>query len=107
MTCIAILGYIPIMMPMLSVIGQLIVGIPMMFCYTKTNQFGMITIMEIIIGVYLCIIGFLADLVEKSGGSDKRIGRRGSPYKYMQYRLQGSGFYFYCGKHCSLCAVDT
>ncbi|MBQ8825675.1 MAG: MptD family putative ECF transporter S component [Oscillospiraceae bacterium] len=80
MTCIAMLGYIPMMMPMLSVLCPLIGGIPMMLFYTKTKKFGMITIMEIIIGIYLCltgmgvwpivfsvVFGFLADLVAKSG----------------------------------------
>ena len=80
MTCIAMLGYIPIMMPMLSVIGPLIGGIPMMLFYTKTKKFGMITIMGIIIGVFFCItgmgiypvifgtvLGLLADLIAKSG----------------------------------------
>lgn len=81
MTVIAMLGYIPIMMPMLSVIGPLIGGIPMMLFYTKTKKFGMITIMGIIVGVFFCItgmgiwplvfgvvLGLLADLIAKSGG---------------------------------------
>ena len=81
MTCIAMLGYIPIMMPMLAVLCPLIGGIPMMLFYTKTEKFGMITIMGIIVGVFLCVtgmcilpiifcvlFGFLADLVAKSGG---------------------------------------
>lgn len=80
MTAIAMLGYIPIMMPLLSVIGPLIGGIPMMLFYTKTKKFGMITIMGIIIGVFFCItgmgiypvifgivLGFLADIIAKSG----------------------------------------
>lgn len=80
MTCIAMLGYIPIMMPLLAVFCPLIGGIPMMLFYTKTKKFGMITIMGSIIGVFLCItgmgvwpvifgvvFGFLADLVAKSG----------------------------------------
>ena len=80
MTCIAMLGYIPIMMPMLAVIGPIVLGVPMMLFYTKVKKFGMITIMGIIVGVYLCItgmgvwpivfgiiFGFLGDLVAKSG----------------------------------------
>lgn len=81
MTCIAMLGYIPIMMPMLAVLCPLIGGIPMMLFYTKVKKFGMITIMGIIIGIYLwvtgmgiwpaifgVVFGLLADLVAKSGG---------------------------------------
>lgn len=81
MTCIAMLGYIPIMMPLLAVFCPLVGGIPMMLFYTKTKKFGMITIMGIIIGIYLwvtgmgiypvifgIVFGLLADLVAKSGG---------------------------------------
>lgn len=80
MTCIAMMGYIPIMMPMLAVIVPIILGVPMMLFYTKVKKFGMITIMGTIIGIYLCVtgmgfwpivfgvvFGFLADLVAKSG----------------------------------------
>lgn len=80
MTCIAMLGYIPIMMPMLAVLCPLIGGIPMMLFYTKVKKFGMITIMGIIVGIYLWItgmgiypaifgvvFGLLADFVAKSG----------------------------------------
>lgn len=81
MTCIAMLGYIPIMMPLLAVFCPLVGGIPMMLFYTKTKKFGMITIISVIIGIYLwvtgmgiypaifgVVFGFLADLVAKSGG---------------------------------------
>ena len=37
MTCIAMLGYIPIMMPLLAVFCPLVGGIPMMLFYTKTK----------------------------------------------------------------------
>lgn len=80
MTAIAMLGYIPIMMPMLAVLVPLIGGVPMMLFYTKVKKFGMITIMAIILGVYLFITGMgawpmlfgvvfgvLADFVAKSG----------------------------------------
>ena len=79
MTCVAMLGYIPIMMPMLAVIVPIVLGVPMMLFYTKVKKFGMIT-MGTIIGIYLCVtgmgfwpivfgvvFGFLADLVAKSG----------------------------------------
>ena len=80
MTCISMLGYIPIMMPMLTVIVPIILGVPMMLFYTKVKKFGMITIMATIVGIYLCVtgmgfwpilfgvvFGFLADLIAKSG----------------------------------------
>lgn len=81
MTAIAMLGFIPVMMPMLAVLCPLIGGIPMMLFYTKVKKFGMITIMTVIIGVFLMItgmgiwppilslpIGLLADFIAKSGG---------------------------------------
>lgn len=40
MTCISMLGYIPIMMPMLTVIVPIILGAPMMLFYTKVKKFG-------------------------------------------------------------------
>lgn len=80
MTCIAMLGYIPIMIPLLAVFCPLIGGIPMMLFYTKVKKFGMITIMAIIIGLYLwltgmgfwpfvfgIVFGLLADFIAKNG----------------------------------------
>lgn len=81
MMCIAMLGYIPIMMPMLCVIGPIVLGIPMMLFYTKVRKFGMISILAIVVGIFLCVtgmgfwpvlfsvvFGILADLIAKSGG---------------------------------------
>ena len=75
------LGFIPIFLPLLSVICPLVGGIPMMLFYTKVKKFGMITIMGIIIGLFLMItgmgiwpvicgvvFGLLADFIAKSGG---------------------------------------
>lgn len=80
MTVSAMLGYIPIMMPLLTVICPIICGIPMMLFMTKVKKFGMVTIMGIIIGVYLwitgmgywpaifgLIFGLITDLIDKSG----------------------------------------
>lgn len=80
MTAIAMLGFIPIMLPMLSVLCPLICGVPMMLFMTKVKKFGMITIMGCIIGLFLMltgmgywpvifgvVCGFAADQVAKSG----------------------------------------
>lgn len=80
MTAIAMLGFIPIMLPMLSVLCPLICGVPMMLFMTKVKKFGMITIMGFIIGLFLMltgmgywpvifgvVCGFAADRVAKSG----------------------------------------
>lgn len=81
MMCIAMLGYIPILMPMLCVIGPIILGVPMMLFYTKVRKFGMISILAIVVGIFLCVTGMgfwpvlfsivfgvLADIIAKSGG---------------------------------------
>lgn len=80
MTAISMLGFIPIMMPMLAVLCPLIGGITMMLFFTKVKKFGMITIMTVIIGAFLWVTGMgywpfffgivcgaLADFVAKSG----------------------------------------
>lgn len=81
MTAVSMLGFIPVLMPLLAVLCPLIGGIPMMLFYTKVEKFGMITIMGIIIGLYLMItgmgtwpavfgavFGLLADFIAKGGG---------------------------------------
>lgn len=54
---LAMLGYIPIMMPMLCVIGPIIGGIPFMLFLTKVKKFGMILIMSIIMGIMMALTG--------------------------------------------------
>lgn len=54
---LAMLGYIPIMMPMLCVIGPIAGGIPFMLFLTKVKKFGMILIMSIIMGVLMALTG--------------------------------------------------
>ncbi|SHH87969.1 energy-coupling factor transport system substrate-specific component [Sporobacter termitidis DSM 10068] len=54
---IAMLGYIPIMMPMLCVVGPIIGGIPFMLFLTKVKKFGMILIMSVIMGILMALTG--------------------------------------------------
>ena len=80
MTAIAMLGFIPIMMPLLCVFVPLLGGTPMMLFMTKVNKFGMIWIYSMIVGLFLWITGMgywpflfsivcglIADLISKSG----------------------------------------
>ena len=77
----AMLGYIPIFIPLLVVICPIVGGIPYMLYMTKVHCFGMVTIMGIIMGVLMGLggmglyalitgplFGLLADFVLKSGG---------------------------------------
>lgn len=76
----AMLGYIPIFIPLLTVFVPLIGGIPFMLFLTKAKKFGMVTIMGAIIGIVTGmmgmgvwvmatgpIFGVLADLIFRSG----------------------------------------
>ena len=77
---ISMLGFIPIFIPLLTVLVPLIGGIPFMLYTTKARKFGMTTIMSLLIGllftamghgIWAIIIslvsGLLADLIMKSG----------------------------------------
>ncbi len=54
---LAMMGYIPIMMPLLCVIGPLVGGIPFMLFLTKVKKFGMILIMSTIMGIMMALTG--------------------------------------------------
>lgn len=77
----AMLGYVPIFIPLLVVICPIVGGIPYMLYLTKVHCFGMVTIMGVIMGVLMGLggmgmyalitgplFGLLADLTLKSGG---------------------------------------
>ncbi len=77
---VAMLGFIPIFIPLLSVLVPFIGGIPFMLFATKAQKFGMTTIMGLLIGIINGMMGhgiwafllgpacgLLADLIMKSG----------------------------------------
>lgn len=77
---VAMLGYIPIFMPLLAVIVPLVNGIPFMLFLTKVKKFGMILIMSVIMGILMlltgmgyyslivsAITGLIAELIYRSG----------------------------------------
>lgn len=78
---VAMLGYIPIFIPLLSVLVPLVGGIPFMLFLTKAKKFGMVFIMSILIGLITSLMGMgvwviatapicgiLAELIFRSGG---------------------------------------
>jgi len=84
---VAMFGFIPIFIPLLTVVVPLVGGIPYMLFVSKIKKFGMLTIMGTIIGLLMFVTGMgywiillgivsglLADLVLKSGNyeSSKR-----------------------------------
>lgn len=77
---VAMLGYIPVFIPLLSVLVPLAGGIPFMLFLTKVRKFGMILIMSVLTGLVVGfmgmgvwtiatgpIAGFLAELILRSG----------------------------------------
>ncbi len=79
-TAASMLGFIPIFMPLLCAIAPLVSGIAYMLFLTKVRKFGMIWIMNILLGLMMFITGMsyhaliisvfsglFADLIYKSG----------------------------------------
>ncbi|MBR1392253.1 MAG: MptD family putative ECF transporter S component [Ruminococcus sp.] len=77
---VAMLGFIPIFLPLLAVLVPILGGIPFMLFLTRVNKFGMIWIMSVIMGLLMLLTGMswpplavsvvsglLAELVYKSG----------------------------------------
>ena len=78
---VAMLGYIPIFIPLLVIICPLFAGIPYMLFVTRVHHFGMVFIMGTLLGILMGlggmgvyayvtgpVFGILADLTLKSGG---------------------------------------
>lgn len=78
---VAMLGFVPVFIPLLSVLVPLVSGIPFMLFATKAQKFGMVTLMGVLIGLIMGMMGhgifafvagpacgLLADLTMKSGG---------------------------------------
>ncbi len=76
---VALLGYIPIFMPLLCVIVPIAGGIPFMLFLTRVRKFGMVLIMSILMGLLMlltgmgyysifvgAISGFIAELILRS-----------------------------------------
>ena len=95
---VGMLNAIPVLYPFLYILIPLISGIPFMLFLTKTDKFGMVTIMSIICGVFWFLMGYtwtaivgyvvfgiIADLVLRAG-------------KYKSFKIDVIGFWlFSCG----------
>ena len=53
----ASIGFIPIFIPLISVIVPLVGGIPMMLFFSKIRKFGMITVSGLLLGIIMLITG--------------------------------------------------
>lgn len=110
MTAVAFLGFIPIFIPLLSVLVPILGGIPFMLFLSKTKKFGMITILSLINGILMYITGMgyysiltgllfggLADLVMKSG-QYKSSRKSVLGYGIFSMWLFGNFMPFYIGR---------
>ena len=79
---VALLGYIPIFMPLLCVLVPIVGGIPFMLFLTKVKKFGMIWIMSVIMGILMLLtgMGFYSILV---GAVSGLIARQGYGQEYI------------------------
>ena len=81
MMAVAMLGLIPVFLPLLSVIVPILGGIPFMLFLTKVRKPGMVFIMAMIMGIMMlltgmgpwplltcAVAGILSELVLRSGG---------------------------------------
>ena len=79
-TAVSMIGFVPVLLPMIGILAPLVAGIPLMLFMTKVRKFGMITIMGLILGGFLwltgmgywpflfgAVLGLLADLICKAG----------------------------------------
>jgi len=92
---IAMLGYIPIFMPLLCVLGPIIAGIPFMLFLTKVNKFGMILIMSILMGILMLLtgMGYYALLVGVVSGLIAEMIYKSGNYKSSAKAVWTSGIF--------------
>lgn len=77
---VSMLGFIPVLVPLMSVLCPLAGGIPFMLFLTRVKKFGMITLMGLLMGLVMilggtnftgpfvgALFGFVADLIMRSG----------------------------------------
>ena len=95
---VGMLNAIPVLYPFLYILIPLISGIPFMLFLTKTDKFGMVTIMSVICGVFWFLMGYtwtaivgyvvfgiISDLVLRAG-------------KYKSFKIDVIGYWlFSCG----------
>lgn len=92
---IAMLGFIPIMMPLLCVIAPIVGGIPFMLFLTKVKKFGMILIMSIIMGVAMALTGmglYALPVAMLSGLIAELVWRR-AKYRMASGAILAYGFF--------------
>jgi len=92
---VAMLGYIPVFMPLLCVIVPIVGGIPFMLFLTKVKKFGMIWIMSIIMGILMLLtgMGYYAIIVGAVSGLIAEFIYKSGSYKSMPKAVITSGVF--------------
>ena len=116
---VAMLGFMPIFFPLLSIIAPILGGIPCMLFFTKVKKPGMIFIMSVIMGIMMIltgmgpyalfvgiVAGIAAELIYKSGNyasASKAI----LAYGVFSVWIWGNYFLFYCNQEQFFAAKES
>lgn len=92
---VALLGYIPIFMPLLCVLVPIVGGIPFMLFLTKVKKFGMIWIMSVIMGILMLLtgMGFYSILVGAVSGLIVELIYKSGDYRSASKAVLTSGVF--------------
>lgn len=115
----AMLGFIPIFFPLLSVIAPILGGIPCMLFLTKVKKPGMILIMSVIMGIMMIltgmgfyalivgvISGIIAELIYKSG-KYASAAKAVLTYGVFSIWIWGNYFLFYFNREQYFAAKES
>lgn len=92
---VAMLGYIPILMPLLCIFAPVLGGIPFMLFLTKVKKFGMVLIMSIIMGIMMMLtgMGYYALIVGTVSGLIAEFVLKSGNYKSSGRAILTSGIF--------------
>lgn len=89
------LGYVPIFMVGLPVVCAIVVGIPFMLFLSKTHTFGMVTIMSVILGLFMLLLGrpWPVLLIAIAAGACADLVMMAGKYKSVKLSIVSSGVF--------------
>lgn len=89
------LGYVPIFTVLLPLVCPIIVGIPFMLFLSKTHTFGMVTIMSVILGLFVFLMGrpWPVIFIAIAAGVITDLLLKAKDYKSIRMAIIGSGVF--------------
>lgn len=92
---VAMLGYIPVLMPLLCVFVPVLGGIPFMLFLTRVRKFGMIWIMSLLMGILMLLtgMGYYAIIVGAVSGLIAELIYKSGNYKSVSKAVLTSGVF--------------